>query len=411
MPAADSTRHAEAAATFAAVLDPARRGDLYSHYHRLRDLDPVHEDETLLGRRAWIVSRYADADRVLRDPALRSDARALELFDTGPSGAVFFATMKKLLLYLDPPDHDRIRALVQKAFTPRSVEQRRPRIRQEVDRLLDRVADAGGGDLVADFGYPVPIAVITEMMGIPESDRGVFLEWAHDFARRGDVSAVTPEVIAKGEAACLGFRDYFLDLAAERRKRLGDDLISALVRVEDATGRLSDEEIVSTCVILLQAGHETTADLISIATKGLLDHPEQLARLRAEPGRMRHAADEFIRWDTSVQISQRVGTEPVEVGGRKIPAGDVIVVLNGAANRDPARHAEPDRLDVTRRDVTHLGFGMGRHFCLGASLARLEIATAVGALIERFPGLALDGEPAFRPSLFLRGLAGLPVQC
>ncbi len=398
-----------AAEVFAAILDPTQRGDLYSHYHRLRDLAPVHADETLLGRRAWIVTRFADADRVLRDPDLHSDTSAIELFDTGASGRTFYEVMRKLLLYLDPPDHDRIRGLVTKAFTPRAVDARRPRIQAEVDRLLDRVEDAGKAELVADFGYPLPIAVICEMMGIPDSDRATFLAWAHDFARRGDVSAVTDEVIERGEIASAGFRDYFLDLARSRRRNLGDDLISALVEVEDETGRLSDEEVVSTCVILLQAGHETTADLISMAIRGLLLHPDQLALLRAEPARMAAAADEFIRWDTSVQISQRVGAHAVEVGGRTIPAGDVCVVMNGAANRDPERFPDPDRLDVERETTGHLGFGMGRHFCLGASLARAEIATAVGTFLARFPRFDFGEEPVFRPSLFLRGLARLPI--
>ncbi|MGB0622030.1 MAG: cytochrome P450 [Myxococcota bacterium] len=400
----------EAAETFAAILDPARRGALYPHYHRLRALAPIHEDEMLLGRRAWILTRFEEADAVLRDLRLHSDTSAIELFDTGASGRTFFEVMRKLLLYLDPPDHDRIRGLVTKAFTPRAVEARRPRIQAEVDRLLDRIEDAGKTELVADFGYPLPIAVICEMMGIPSSDRETFLTWAHDFARRGDVSAVTNEVIERGEVASAGFRDYFLDLARTRRRKLGDDLISALVEVEDESGRLSDEEVVSTCVILLQAGHETTADLISMAMRGLLLHPDQLARLRGAPERVASAADEFIRWDTSVQISQRVGSEEIEVAGQRIPAGDVLVVMNGAANRDPARFAEPDRLDIDRATASHLGFGMGRHFCLGASLARAEIATAVGTFLARFPRFDFAEEPVFRPSLFLRGLARLPLR-
>lgn len=404
------THDSEARKTFAAILDPAQRGELYPHYHRLRKLAPIHEDETLLGRRAWILTRFEDADRVLRDPDLHSDTRAIELFDSGPSGRTFYEVMQKLLLYLDPPDHDRIRGLVSKAFTPRAVESRRPRIQAEVDRLLDRVEDAGKTELVADFGYPLPIAVICEMMGIPESDRETFLAWAHDFARRGDVSAVTDEVIARGEVASAGFRDYFLDLARSRRRALGDDLISALVQVEDETGRLSDEEVVSTCVILLQAGHETTADLISMSIRGLLLHPDQLARLREAPERVGSSADEFIRWDTSVQISQRVGARDVEVGGQRIPAGDVCVVMNGAANRDPARFPEPDRLDIERATASHLGFGMGRHFCLGASLARAEIGTAVGTFLRRFPRFDFAEDPVFRPSLFLRGLARLPLR-
>jgi len=395
---------------FAAILDPARRGALYPLHHRLRALAPVHPDESLLGRRAWVISNFEHADAVLRDPRLHSDTSAIELFDTGPSGASFFSVMKKLLLYLDPPEHDRIRGLVTKAFTPRAVEMRRPRIQAEVDRLLDRMEDQGKTDLVSDFGYPLPIAVICEMMGIPIEDRDIFMTWAHDFARRGDVSAVTDDVIERGERASEGFRDYFLALARSRRRALGDDLISALVRVEEGGERLTDEEIVSSCVILLQAGHETTADLISLGTRGLLLHPDQRALLMTEPGRIQSAPDEFIRWDTSVQISQRVGATPIELAGRTIPAGDVFVVLNGAANRDPARFPHPDVLDLRRDATGHLGFGMGRHFCLGASLARAEIATAIGTLIHRFPGLAFEGEATFRPSLFLRGLASLPLR-
>ena len=206
---------------FSSILDPARRGDLYPHYHALREAAPIFADETLLGRRAWIFSRYSDCDRVLRDLRLHSDTRAIELFDTGESGASFYKMMSKLLLYLDPPDHDRIRGLVTKAFTPRAVEDRRPRIRLEVDRLLDRAEDMGEVDLVKDFSYPLPIAVICEMMGIPVEDVPRFMGWAHDFARRGDVSAVTDEVVARGESACDGFRDYFLDLARARRRKLG----------------------------------------------------------------------------------------------------------------------------------------------------------------------------------------------
>jgi cytochrome P450 len=405
----NTTSTQEANGLFASILDPEQRGDLYPLYHALREVAPIHPDETLLGKRAWVFSRFDDCDRVLRDLRLHSDTRAIELFDSGASGASFFKMMSKLLLYLDPPDHDRIRGLVTKAFTPRAVEDRRPRIRREVDRLLDRAEDAGQLDLVNDFGYPLPIAVICEMMGIPAEDVPTFMDWAHDFARRGDVSAVTDEVVARGESASDGFRDYFLDLARQRRRKLGDDLVSNLVRVEDETGRLTDDEIVSTCVILLQAGHETTADLISLATRGLLLHPDQLSLLRAEPQRMADATDEFIRWDTSVQISQRVGSEAIDVRGTTIPAGEVCVVLNGAANRDPQEFVRPDRLEVDRQSRGHLGFGMGRHFCLGASLARAEIAIAVGALIERFPRLEFAGEPEFRPSLFLRGLSSLPL--
>ena len=228
-------------------------------------------------------------------------------------------------------------------------------------------------------------------IGDHESDK-TFLTWAPTCARRGDVSAVTEED-RPGRSRVQG-SGTISSTRRSRRRALGDDLISALVEVEDETGRLSDEEVVSTCVILLQAGHETTADLISMAIRGLLLHPDQLALLRREPARVAPAADEFIRWDTSVQISQRVGSRDVEVAGRRIPAGDVFVVMNGAANRDPARFPDPDRLDIERATASHLGFGMGRHFCLGASLARAEIGIAVGTFLRRFPRFAFAEDPS-----------------
>jgi hypothetical protein len=397
-------------AVLAAILDPERRGALYPWYHRLRALEPVHETEALLPGRAWVVTRFADVRGVLRNPRTRSDSRTVELFDVGPDGAAFFHVMRHMMLYLDPPDHDRVRALVRRPFTPRAVEKVRPRVQREVDRLLDRMQDAGKVDLVPDVSYLLPIAVICEMMGIPERDVPLFLDWAHGFARRGDVSAVDADVIRRGEEASRGFRDYFLALARERRRRPGDDLISALVQAGGAGGGLGDDELVASCVILLQAGHETTSDLISLGIRGLLQHPDQLARLRAEPGRIKDATEELLRWDTSVQISQRVCTEQMHVGGVPIPAGGVCVLLNGAANRDPEVYTDPDRLDIARQAEPHLAFGLGRHRCLGASLARVEIQTAIGSLVRRFPKLAFAGEPVFRGSLYLRGLASLPLR-
>ena len=393
-----------------AILDPARRGALYPWYHRLRELAPVHRSDEFLTRRAWVLTRFEDVRAALRHPRMRSDDRSLQLFDVGPEGAGFQAVMRKMLLYLDPPDHDRIRALVSRHFTPRVIEKRRAEVQREVDRLLEGAEERGGLDLVKDFAYPLPIAVICRMMGIPSADVELFFQWAHDFARRGDVAAVDSGVIRRGEEAAQGFRDYFVALGRERLRSPGDDLVSLLVLARDERGRLTDDELVSTCVILLQAGHETTADLISLGMRGLLLHPDQQALLRAEPGRIPDAVEELLRWDTSVQISQRIGTEAIEVGGARIPPGDVCVLLNGAANRDPARYPDPDRIDIERPCRDHVAFGLGRYRCLGAALARVEIQTAIATLVRRFPGIALAGEPVFRGSLYLRGLASLPLR-
>ncbi len=318
--------------------------------------------------------------------------------------------MRKQFLYTSPPDHDRIRALVARHFTPRSVERWRAVAEVEVERLLDAAVERGKLDLVKDVAYPLPIAVICEMLGIPRSDVPLFFGWAHDFARRGDVAALTPEVIRRGEQATLGFRDYFLGLARERRRQPQDDLLTKLALARDARGPLDDDELAATCVLLLQAGHETTADLISLGLRGLLLAPAALARLRAEPGRIPDAVEELLRWDPSVQISQRRSRVPLELSGVHVPAGETCVLLSGAANRDPAQYPDPDTIDLSRAPKDHLAFGLGRHRCLGASLARVEIQTALAAILRRFAHLDFDGEPVFRGSFFLRGLASLPLR-
>jgi cytochrome P450 len=395
---------------FATILDPSRRGKLYPYYHRLRELEPVHATDQLGPNRSWVLTSYRDINAVYRNRAMGSDQRNVALFDTGDTGKLFYDMMKRLLLYLDLPTHNRVRGLVSQAFTPRSVDERRPRMQAVVDELLDRAADEGRMDLVADFAYLLPVTVICEMMGIPPEDLSQFYGWAHDFARRGDVSDITAERVAAGEEATRGFTDYFLGFIRERRLRPQPDLISALVEVHDEAGGLSDDEIVASCVILLQAGHETTADLIGMGTLHLLEHPDELRLLREDPSLIGSAVEELLRYDSSVQIAQRVGPEDIVLGGVTVPAGEVCVLLNGAANRDPGAFPDPDRLDVSRAGQAHVSFGLGNHHCLGASLARAEITIALGTLIDRFPKLALATDCAeFRPSLFLRGLAALPV--
>ena len=393
-----------------AILDPDRRGALYPWLHRLREIAPVHRTEGLLVPHGYVLTRYDDIRAVLRHPRAFSDERNADIFDIGESGAVFTAMMRKQILYLSPPDHDRIRALVARHFTPRSVERWRAAAEAEVERLLDQAVERGKLDLVKDLAYPLPIAVICEMLGIPRSDVPSFFQWAHDFARRGDVAALNPDVIRRGEEATLGFRDYFLRLARERRKQPKDDLLTLIATAEDARGRLTDDELAATCVILLQAGHETTADLISLGIRGLLLAPQELARLRGNPGFVVGAVEELLRWDTSVQISQRRSHEKIVLGDVEIPAGETFVLLNGAANRDPAHYPDPDRIDIARDPKDHLAFGLGRHRCLGAALARVEIQAAIVAILRRFPELDFDGEPVFRGSFFLRGLASLPLR-
>lgn len=397
-------------ALLAGVLEPERRLDHYAWLHRLREVAPVLRTEGLLVSQGYVLTRYDDIRGVLRHPEVLSDERAADIFDVGPTGAAFSQMMRRQILYLPPADHDRIRGLVARHFTPRAVEIWRRAAQEEVETLLDRAAQRGKFDLVSDLAYPLPIAVICRMLGIPRGDVPIFLDWSHAFARRGDVAALSPEVVARGEAATHGFRDYFLGLARDRRARPQDDLLTLIALARDERGPLSDQDLVATCVILLQAGHETTADLIGLALRGLLLHRGELERLRAEPSRLPDAVEECLRWDTSVQIVQRRSRVDLDVRGIRIPAGEICVLLNGAANRDPDKYADPDRLDIARAPRDHLAFGLGRHRCLGAALARVEIESALAAILRRFPRLDFDGEPEFRGSFFLRGLSSFPLR-
>ncbi|MCH2172562.1 cytochrome P450 [Myxococcota bacterium] len=395
----------------AIISDPERRGALYPYLHRLRSLAPCFHTDQLTGSPAWLLTRHADVRTVLRHRAARSDHRGVEIFDQGPAGRIFYEMQLNTLLFMQPEQHDRVRSLISRAFTPRSVDLRRERIQQVVDELLDPVVDANGMDVVADFAYPLPMVVICEMLGVPAEDLPLFQRWAHDSHRRGELGLISEEVVARGEEATRGFQDYFLGLIREHRRHPREDLMSALIEAEDGGGRLSDEELVGSCYILLQAGHGTTADLIAMAVNALLNHPSQQAELRADPSRMQRAVEEFLRFDTSVQISQRVANETMQIGDQAIPPGEVCVLFNGAANRDPGAFQDPDQLNLGRDPNPHVTFGMGYHTCLGASLARLEIQTALSTLLARIPKLQFTSEPpAFRSNLFLRGLSTLPVE-
>lgn len=395
-----------------AILDPKRRGSLYPFLHRLRVLAPRLRTDMISGKPAWVLSRYADVREALKHPDVRSDARGVDVFDVGPAGRHFVEMQKNTLLFLPPDKHDRVRGLISKAFTPRSVENRDGRIREVIHELLDRVESKGRMDLVHDFAFLLPVIVICEMLGVPTEDLPRFYDWAHQSTARGEIGKVTDEIVRQGEEATLGYSAYFLELIEDHRRRPRADLMSALIDARDEDGRgLGDEDLVGSCYILLQAGHGTTQDLLGMGMLALLQHPDQLEFLRSAKAAIPTAVEELLRYDTSVQISQRVADVPIELGGDRIPAGEVCIIFNGAANRDPAIFAEPDRLDVRRDPNPHLSFGLGRHTCLGQSQARSELQNAFDILLGRFPDLHLDesNPPAYRDSLFLRGLATLPV--
>lgn len=389
-------------------LLPEVRADPYPLYHRFRAEDPVHLSP--LG--VWILTRYADAAAVLRNPRFSSDHRHAQ-------GEVAFASAQRdpellerrstAMLFSDPPDHTRLRGLVNKAFTPRTVEGLRPRIGRIASDLLDRAEGAGGMDLVADFAYPLPLTVISEMLGVPPEDRETFKAWSTTLAANLD-PLIPPEAVARAMAAGDAFDEYFRALIAERRARPRDDLLSALIAAEEAGDRLTEDELLATLTLLLVAGHETTVNLIGNGTLALLRNPGELERLRANAALAPAAVEELLRYDSPVQLTARTALEDADVAGTVIPKGRTAVVVIGAANRDPAEFPDPDRLDVGRADVRHLAFGGGIHFCLGASLARVEGEIAITALLRRFPAIALAADaPQWRETITLRGLKSLPL--
>jgi cytochrome P450 len=378
----------------------------YPIYHRLRAEDPVHRSALLPD--TWIVTRYADVVMALRDSRFdRHDAENFfrERFGDGPLINVF----TKWMLFRDPPDHTRLRTLVNKAFTPRAIEALRPRIQDLVDHLLDAVQQRGGMDIMADLAYPLPVLVICELLGVPAKDRDLFKEWSGDVARTLD-PIQTPEMVAKGHAVVESMAAYFRELIATLRKKPQDNILSAMIAAEEQGDRLSEEELLANCILLFSAGHETTVNLIGNGLLALFRHPEQKRLLQAQPELIQGAVEEFLRYDGPVQLTGRSVKEDLEIGGKLIRQGERVITVLAAANRDPAQFPDPDRLDITRQDNYHVAFGHGIHFCLGASLARAEGQLAIGTFLRRLPQATwIEETPQWRPAFTLRGLQTLPI--
>jgi pimeloyl-[acyl-carrier protein] synthase len=387
-------------------MDPEFVADPYPTYHRLRAEDPVHHSP--LG--FWVLTRYADVIAMLRDPRLVKEPIAA--FVAQRFGMAVPPGLGLSMLDRDPPDHTRLRGLVSKAFTPKALENLRPHIQQIVDGLLAQVEARGEMDLIEEFAYPLPVRVICEMLGVPVADHERFKQWGLDIARGLDAIMLPPdsEVAKRSMAGRHALSDYFRGLIAERRAAPQDDMLSALIAAEEAGDKLNNDELLATCILLLVAGHETTVNLIGNGTLALLRHPEQLRRLREQPGMIGTAVEELLRYDGPVQRTARIPSEDVKIGGQVIPKGEMVMPFLGAADRDPTQFPDPDRLDIGRTDNRHIAFGMGIHFCLGAPLARMEGQIAINTLVQRMPKLALaTDKPEFRQSLTLRGLSTLPV--
>ena len=383
----------------AAVLDfgsAAFIADPYPTYAALRRESPVlwHEPSQL-----WLTFRYADVSAVLRDRRLGRIWRDHEPRDAFEP---FNLLHRHALLESEPPDHTRLRRLVQGAFARGHVERLRPRIRAIADELLDRVAGAGRMDLLADYAEPLPVIVIAELLGVPEADRHLLRPWSNAIVKMYEYERA-PGVDITAVRAAADFARYLRGMRAERRARPREDLVSSLVEIEDGGERLSEDELVATCVLLLNAGHEASVNVLGNGMTALLHHPDQLARVRADPALVPTAVEELIRFDPPLQLFERTATEDVEVGAHRVPAGAKVGALLGAANRDPEAFAEPDRLDVARTPNPHVGFGAGIHFCVGAPLARVELQVSLDTLLRRLPRLALAAEPELRPTYVLRG--------
>jgi cytochrome P450 len=394
------------------LYSDAFRADTYATFARMRAQDPVFCQPGIDGETPiWWVTRYDDAEAVLldderfvRDPrlALPPEQRA-QLPE-------FFSFIDSNMLNRDGDDHRRLRRLVSKAFTPRMVEQLRPRIQEIADALIDGVAATGEMELVSAFAFPLPITVIAELLGVPVADRERFREWSGAMVS----PALAAAELEQADALLGAFVQYLLALFAERRESPGEDLVSALVAVEDGGDTLLEEELCSMVALLIVAGHETTVSLIGNATLALLTHPEQRAAIERDPSLLPRAVEELIRYDGPVERTlNRWAAVDVELGGQTIHRGETVIVVLGAADHDPERFEAPDELALgAERESRHLGFGRGRHFCLGAPLARLEAEIALGTLLRRLPGLRLavaEDELRWRPVPLFRSLVALPV--
>lgn len=388
--------------------------DPYPQYAAWRAENPILFDA---GWGGWTVTGYDAVAATLRDPRFGADRTEIffgHLDADGRSRLQYLARIQRaMMLFADPPRHTRLRGLVNRAFTPRVVASMRDTIQMLIDDLLDATADRGQMDVIRDLAYPLPTMVIARLLGVPPEDRTRLKAWSDDFAVFIGGGATLPGVPERADASVRELSAYLREIVAERRRAPGVDLISGLLQAEERGDVLDEDELYATCMLVLIAGHETTTNLIGNGLLALLIHPGERARLQDDPALLPGAIDELLRYDSPVQVTSRIPRETFSWEGHTFRAGQFVDLWLGAANRDPARFPEPDRLDLSRVDNRHLAFGYGAHFCIGAPLARLEGERAIGTVLRRFPGLKLD--PAALPLLHhdssvFRALQALPVR-
>ena len=401
-------------------FDPLAEGFVdnpYEQYAQLRAHDPVQYSKLLYG---WVVTRYEDVGKLLRDPSISSsihNATPTPLTEMELARLAERSRAEQTIVLLDDPDHARIRKLMADPFRPRQIEALRAMIVGKVDAAWDALVERHGTgtaeiDLIAEFAYPLPVEIISEMLGIPEEDHPKFRYWTQCVAR-----AVDPILSEEEQAECLAglddMYDYLEGVADAKRADPGDDLVSTLVHAEEDGETLTHAEVMSQLVTLYMAGHEPTASLIGAGTLALIRHPDQLARLRAEPDLLRNAVSELLRFDGPNQFVRRITTQPTQVGDVELPSGEVIFASPASANRDPDRWGDTaEQVVVDRPDAgQHLQFGAGAHACLGSHLARMQAEIAFRALLDRLDDLELAGEPVWNTRMFIRGVDRLPVRC
>jgi cytochrome P450 len=392
------------------VYLPEYTANPYPLYHRLRQRDPVFWDETV---NAWVLTSYTDVLAMLRDPRLTArrflgDTSYLSQEMVEALGAPIRA-LQRQMLFLDPPDHTRLRSLAAKAFTPRVVEQSRTRIQQVVDQFLDAAETDGQIELMEQLASPLPAIVIAELLGIPPEDRDQFTVWSMHFGSLLEGRNLPMEEVIQAFLSVSAFMDYFRQIIAARRRAPVDDLLQALIQAEEGGTVLGEEELLGNCVLLLAAGHITTTHLIGNGMLALLNHPEQYERLKHDPGLISSAIMELLRYDGPIQATARLALEDMTIGDKKIQAGQLVVASLGAANHDPSQFVEPDQLNLHRIENRHLAFGHGIHYCLGAPLARLEAEIAISTLVRRLQHPHLAENPEWYPGLVFRGLIALPI--
>jgi cytochrome P450 len=404
------TTLAESQALLLQLLDPSTRANPYPVYRQFRDRGPLLMPEVNL----TIFSSFRDCDEVLRHPAAASDRLKSTVAQREiAAGAQARPFGTPGFLFLDPPDHTRLRKLVSKAFAPKVVKGLEPYVRSLVDSLLDQVEAAGTFDVIPDLAYPVPVAVICRLLGVPIEDEPEFGRASALLAQGLDpfisFTGDLPDNFDERMRAGFWLRDYLGELIERRRGEPGEDLMSALIAVEESGDQLTEEEIIATCNLLLIAGHETTVNLIANATLAMLRHPWQWAALSEDPARASVVVEETLRYDPPVQLMGRIAGDDMTIGDVTVEKGDSIMLLLADAQRDPDANKRPDEFDPDREALRHLAFGHGAHFCLGAPLARLEGVIALSAVTARFPDARLDGEPVYKPNVTLRGMSRLPV--